>query len=360
MMVTVAINGIPIDMEVDTGAERSTIPAALFKDKLATVCKLQPSQVTLRQYDQSPLKVVGQCNADLKVGEQQLTGIFIIVDIPSKHPLLGRDILSEMGITFDTLLKQGSVKAVSVQQTGVEEIVAEYNDLFKKELGLLHDIEAEVSVEQTATPRFHKCRPVPFALRDKVEEALRAQVAAGELIPVERSEWAAPIVVVQKRDGGVRICGDFKVTINPVICPQVYPLPTPEEMFSALANGETFTRLDLARAYRQMKVKPECQHLLTINTPLGLFRHTRLPFGISTAPSLWQKAMAQILQGLQGVVVFIDDILVTGRTREEHIKNLQNVLDRLRQAGLRLNRSKCLFFPEVIGVPGSPYFEGRD
>ena len=77
-------------------------------------------------------------------------------------------------------------------------------------------------------------------------------------------------MVVQKKDGGVCICGDFKVTINPVICPQVYPLPTPEEMFSALANGETFTRLNLARAYRQMKVKPECQHLLTINTHLGL------------------------------------------------------------------------------------------
>ena len=189
-----------------------------------------------------------------------------------------------------------------------------------RELGLL------VSVEQTATPRFHKSRSAPFALRDKVEKALRAQVAAGELIPVERSEWAAPIVVVQKNDGGVCICGDFKeVTINPVICPQVYPLPTPEEMFSALANGESFTRLDLARA-RQMKVKPECQHLLTINTHLGLFRHTRLPFGISTAPSLWQKAMAQILQGLQGVIVFIGDILVTRRTREEHIRNFCNVL----------------------------------
>ena len=169
---------------------------------------------------------------------------------------------------------------------------------------------------------------------------------------MERSEWAAPIVVVQKKDGGVRICGDFKVTINPVIFPQVYPLPTLEEMFSALANGESFTRLDLARAYRQMKVKPECQHLLTSNTHLGLFRHTRLPFGISTAPSLWQKAMAQIFQGLQGVIVFIDDILVTGRTREEHTRNLRNVLDRLRQAGLRLRKSKCLFFQESLEYLG--------
>jgi len=158
--------------------------------------------------------------------------------------------------------------------------------------------------------------------------------------------------VVQKKDGGVRICGDFKVTINPVICPQVFPLPTPEEMFSALANGESFTRLDLARAYCQMKVKPECQHLLTINTHLGLFRHTRLPFGISTAPSLWQKAMSQIFQGLQGVIVFIDDILVTGRTREEHTRNLYNVLDRLRQAGLRLKRSKCMFFQKSLEYLG--------
>ena len=90
------------------------------------------------------------------------------------------------------------------------------------------------------------------------------------------------------------------VTLKSLSRQQVYPIPAPEEMFGALANGETFTRLDLARAYRQMKVKPECQHLLTINTHLGLFCHTRLPFGISTAPSLWQKAMAQILQGLPG------------------------------------------------------------
>ena len=245
-MVAVTVNGVQIKMEVDTGAERSTIPAALFEEKLRTVCKLVPSQVTLRQYDQTQLKVVGQCKANLQIGKQHLTGTFIIVDIPSKHPLLGRDLLTEMGITMDTVLNQEPLETFAVQQTwGADDIVTEYNDLFKKELGLLRDMEADVAVEQTATPRFHRSRPVPFALRDNLEEALRAQVEAGELIPVERSEWAAPIVVVQKKDGGVRICGDFKVTINPMICPQVYPLPTPDEMFSALANGESFTRLDL-------------------------------------------------------------------------------------------------------------------
>ena len=85
------------------------------------------------------------------------------------------------------------------------------------------------------------------------------------------------------------MCGDFKVTINPVICPQVYPLPTPEELFSALANGESYSKLDLSRAYKPMKVENSSQPLLTINTHLGLYRYARLPFGILTAQHYGRK-----------------------------------------------------------------------
>ena len=159
-----------------------------------------------------------------------------------------------------------------------------------------------------------------------MEKQLDKQVEEGELIPIEKSEWAAPIIVVSKKDGGIRSCGDFKVSINPFLHPEVYTLPTPEEMFSTLANGESYTKLDLARAYKQMKIKKECQPLLTINTHRDLFQYTRLPFGITTAPSLWQRAMEQVLSGLPGLVYYIDHILVTGRTRAEHTTNLQAVL----------------------------------
>ena len=107
------------------------------------------------------------------------------------------------------------------------------------------------------------------------------------------------------------------VSINPFLHPQVYPLTTSEEMFSTLANGESYTKLNLARAYKQMKVRKECRPLLTINTHCGLFQYTRLPFGITSAPSLWQRAMAQVLSGLSGVVCYIDDILVTRHTKEQ-------------------------------------------
>ena len=288
----------------------------------------------------------GQCHVEVKVNECVFEASFIVVDVSTQYPLFGRDWMSQLGFDVSALIQ----KATQVHNTSEVVVTAErlcndYSEVFKDELGILQGIEATISVDQHATPKFHRYRPVPFAVKEKVEKTLRSQVAEGELIPVETSEWAAPIVVVHKRDGDIRICGDFKLTVNPVICPQVYPLPTPEEMFSTLANGESFSKLDLARAYKQMKVTEDSQPLLTINTHM-------VPFGISTAPSLWQRAMAQVLHGIPGVVYFIDDILVTGKTREEHEATLHKVLDRIRDYGLRLKKSKCLFFQEELEFLG--------
>jgi len=168
---------------------------------------------------------------------------------------------------------------------------------------VLKGIKATIAVEESATPCFHKPRLVLFAFKDKVEQRLQKQVDEGELVPVDSSDWAIPIVVVHKC--GIRICGDFKVSINPVLQSHTYPLPTSEEIFSTLDNGKSYTKLDLARAYKQMKVKQECQSLLTINIHRGLFQYTRLPFGITMAPSLWQRAMSQVLAELSGVVYYI-------------------------------------------------------
>ena len=101
-----------------------------------------------------------------------------------------------------------------------------------------------------------------------------------------------------------------------------------------------------------MKVEKSSQSLLTINTHLGLYQYARLPFGISTAPALWQKEIAQVLQGIPGVVYFIDDILVTGRTRLKHEANVRRVLERIKEYGLRLKKSKCLFFYKELEFLG--------
>ena len=110
--------------------------------------------------------------------------------------------------------------------------------------------------------------------------------------------------------------------------------------------------VDLSQAYKQMKVEKSSRPLLTINTHLELYQYARLPFGISTAPALWQKAMAQVLQGIPGAVYFIDDILVTGRTRGEHEANLCRVLERIREYGLRLTKKELEFLGHLISQDG--------
>ena len=270
-MITVKINGIPVEMEVDSGAERSTVPNSLFNERLSSVCKLSPSKVSLHQYDHSPLTIAGECCANVEFNGHNMKATFVVVSITGKHPLFGRDWLQLLGIDLTALVNQYAKQVHQVSESN--SLLDEYADIFKKELGLLRDIEASITVEQMAVPQFHKHRPIPFALKDKVEETLQSQVAQGELVPIDRSDWAAPIVVFHKKDAGIRICGDFKVSINPVLCSQSYPLPTPEEMFSTLANGESYTKLDLARAYKQMAVKKECQHLLTI-THIWVFSST--------------------------------------------------------------------------------------
>ena len=122
-----------------------------------------------------------------------------------------------------------------------------------------------------------------------------------------------------------------------------YPLPRPEELIQKLAGGTRFTTLDLSQAYQQMRLDEKSQKYTTINTHRGLYRFTRVPFGIACAPAKFQKAMEQVIQGLDGVGVYIDDLLVTGETKEKHLQNLQAVLTRLQEQGLRLCRDKCQF-----------------
>ena len=113
--------------------------------------------------------------------------------------------------------------------------------------------------------------------------------------PVSFSDWAAPIVPVVKGDGTIRICGDYKLTVNAVAKTDSYPLPRIEDIFASLSNDKTFTKLDLAHAYQQIPVAEDAKKLTTINTHKGLFQYTRLPFGVASAPAFFQRTMDTIL-----------------------------------------------------------------
>ena len=185
-----------------------------------------------------------------------------------------------------------------------------------------------------------------------MEAELERLQSQGIIEPVQFSDWAAPIVPVPKSDGNIRICGDYKVTINRAAKLDKYPIPRINDLFASLAGGKTFSKLDLSHAYQQIQLDEESRQYVTINTHRGLFRYNRLPFGVSSAPSIFQRVMETLLQGIPGVCVYLDDILITGHTEAEHLENLTEVLRRLAKGGMRLKKNKCAFMLDSVDYLG--------
>ncbi|XP_041452504.1 uncharacterized protein K02A2.6-like [Lytechinus variegatus] len=355
LRVTVEINDRPVVMEVDTGASMSVIPADLYHEKLRHIVLDKPTY-KFKSYS-GTLPLLGQAQVKVRYGDKLMSNVLIVADIKDQPAILGRNWLDSIQPDWRSVFKVTTVKKKSlkenIRQHGcLPEIQQKHQAVFEPGLGTMTNHKAKIRIKSDSQPRFNKARPVPYALKNKVEAELEKLVEQGILIPVSHSNWAAPIVVVPKADKSIRICGDYKTTINPVLDVDKYPLPNPQDLFSTLAGGCYFTKLDLSQAYQQMTLEENSREYLTINTHRGLFQYTRLPFGVASAPAIFQAAMEQVLQGLEGVVCFLDDMLISGRTESEHLSRLDDVLRRLEQNGLRLKLSKCEFMKPTVKYLG--------
>ena len=342
LYVSIQAHQKTLNMELDTGASVSVISEGTFQSTWGKehAPRLQPSDAKLHTYTGEEITVVGSIQVEVEHngGRKELQLLVVKGDGPS---LLGRDWLSELRLDWE------AIHNVCVQDH-LETILDDHSELFKDELGLIRGVKAKIHVDQQAHPCFCKPRAVPFSLRKGVELELERLEEEGVIEPVQFAEWAAPIVPVVKEDGSVRICGDYKMTVNQASKLESYPIPKIEDLFTSLTGGKHFTKLDLSHAYQQLELEESSRAYVTINTQKGLFRYTRLPFGVSSAPAIFQRTMENLLQGFKHVVVYIDDILITGSTDEEHLSNLKGVLHKLKEAGMRLKRKKCFFMrPEV-------------
>ena len=166
--------------------------------------------------------------------------------------------------------------------------------------------------------------------------------ADGRLVKVDTAGVVSPMRLVEKSDKTLRICGNYKRTLNMVLDTKQYPLPTAEECFYAMKGGEKFSKIDIRAAYNHIALREEDQDLTTMTTPHGLMKWTRLPYGVSSATAIFQDVLTKVLQGIDHCVRRVDDILITGRDDEDHKARLILVLERLYKAGFRCRLEKCI------------------
>ena len=212
-------------------------------------------------------------------------------------------------------------------------------------LGRLKD-SYSIEIDDSIRPVVNAPRHIPVPMRKKVHEKLEQLVNEGVITPVtDATDWVSSMVVVQKPNGQIRLCLDPK-DLNVAIRREYYPMPTIEEVNTRLNKARFFTVLDTNNGFWQISLDDRSSMLTCFNTPFGRYRWMRMPFGINSAPEVWQRTMNQLVEGLKGTEVIQDDFLIVGcgdtddEVEADHDRNLKAFLERAHECNLRLNADK--------------------
>ena len=312
--------------------------------------KLTPSTASLRMYNDSKLKSLGEYHFSCRLRNQTHDLKFQVVDT-KQHPLLCADTCQSLGlIELKTVDMEDNVDTVNAilknhveERNQYDDIIKEYHDVFEG-LGCLPG-KYHIGIYPNAQPVQHYPRKVPLALKSELKKKVGELVDKGIVARVSTpTEWISSMVVV-KKPNKLRICIDPK-DLNKAIQRPHYPLPTIEEILPSLAKAKLFSVLDAKDGFWQVKLDEESSYLTTFWTPFGRYRWLRMPSGIASAPEEYQRRQHEVLEGLQGVEVIADDILVYGcgdtddEAMADHDQNLRELLKRAREVNLKLNESK--------------------
>ncbi|XP_032069726.1 uncharacterized protein K02A2.6-like [Thamnophis elegans] len=334
IQLTVLIEGKPCAMELDTGSATSIVSWSTIKRIVPQLSKrqLHDCNLTLRDYQGNLIPIIGtrKVRVQFKGFDGRLPLIIVDGRLPS---LLGLDWFQSLGLQISGIHH--------LSANALDCLVNEFPEVFDGNLGKYTGTPVSFNLDPSVQPVRMKPRRVPITLKPKVDAELDRLVAQGVLEPVDHARWETPIVLPIKPDGSVRICADYRCSINRALPSNAYPVPVVQHLLHTLGEGTVFAKLDLAQAYQQLVVDDEAAEAQTIITHRGAFRCRRLQFGVSIAPGLFQSLMERLLQGLRGVVPYFDDVLVSATSMEELMARLRMVLQRFQKVGLKVKRDKC-------------------
>lgn len=327
------VGGVSVTGIIDSGSKYNLVDEKtwlrLKAENIEVSNQRKETDKSFKAYGDHSLTVLGVFEATLSVGNRNINADFYVIQGDGKV-LIGRD----------------SAMAIGVLKIGID--INEISELGQPaSIGKIKDVVVEIPIKADAQPVAQPYRRVPLAFEEKVDKKMDELLAQGVIEKVNKpSNWISPMVVVPKGDD-VRICIDMR-RANQAVERENHPLPTVEDLMPLLCHSKWFSRIDVRQAFHQVEISENSRHITTFICKKGLFRYTRLMFGITCAPELFQKIMEQILSNCDGCFNFIDDILVFGRDESEHDTRLEAVLKQLRDYNVTINDGKCEYGVEEL------------
>ncbi|XP_055615229.1 uncharacterized protein K02A2.6-like [Toxorhynchites rutilus septentrionalis] len=333
------IDKFPVNFLIDSGSAINTVTekvwnilvtggAAIFKRKFQCDRRFIPYAT------QTPLNVVAVFEAWITVNDTKpkCYAEFFVVEGANKS------LLSKSTAEFLKVLKVG----LDVQNIEMEK------DPFPK----FPNVQVKLSIDNSVPPRKIVYLRIPEPMKKKVDEKILEMLRTDVIEPAQGpAEWISPMVVVPKGKDDIRLCINMRYP-NQAIHREHYPLPVIETLLNKLRGTTYFSKLDITSAYHHIELHPDSRSITTFMTERGLMRFKRMMFGINCAPEIFQRIMTEMLAGVDGVIVYIDDIVIAARTLEEHDQRLKQVLLILRQNNAKLNEGKCLFRVRELEILG--------
>ena len=333
------VNQHSINCQVDTGAQVSVI--GLEQLVKLGIREVRSTRVTLSAYGGShKLNTIGKVLLNVSVQGSNTNAdvtFYVIEGKDESVTLLGMPAIKQLEI----IPQVRSVSTIVPQNQSTDNIQHEYSDVFQG-LGKYRK-SVELKLKDTAVPKVMPSRTVPQGVRDKLKLELD-RLESDKIICRDTgpSEWLSPTVIVRKPNGNIRLCLDPQYLNSQLVRSQC-SINTTTEIFARLQGSNVFTCLDGKQGFHQLLLTEESSKLTCFLTPFGKYRYLRCPMGVSSAPEIFHAVMLDVVRDIEGVEVYIDDLLIHAQTQELHDKRLKQVLQRCREAGITLNKDKSVF-----------------
>ena len=328
-----------VDFQIDSGSSISILPIRFVTDKN----KIYATSNVLKTWNNGLYKPIGEVKEIIfnpKNGKKYFGKFTVCKD--DYLPILGLTACEKMNLLVVNNDNFERVNTVSLDS---------FNDVFSDEIGTLKG-EYKLKVKEGAQPCLMGSRRTPIKQRDEIMTEIYNMVKKGILEEVrEPSEWISQLVVAKKASGQIRICLDPR-ELNKVLIRERFQLRILDEILYEMAESKIFSKFDLSNGYFHVKLDKDSRKLTTFETPNGLFRYKRLPFGLCVAAEVFQKKLCQAITGLKGVLCIADDIIVHGKNKDEHDANLNDFLKRCRETGIRLNKEKTILNTDRVKFMG--------